>query len=388
MNTLIKNGCFIALLAIHACKKDDKPSDAALINLPVIEKLSRPSVQAGEELTVYGSKLLQKGMQTDVLVNGKPGTIIRSAADSITLRIPEKALNGNITVIISKGEHFLSTQGPYLQIIQTPVVKGFWPVYATGGDTIALISEHFSDQFTNNQILLGNVKVEIVAKKGKDTLLIKLPANAVTGYFSWNTYNGPYYSFADQPFRVRHANYTANTVMDWIYQDPAFSYMDTLVRGYPVLAGGNYQEIHKRIYDAALQYIQYTDSAYTIFLPSDNSYLNKGIRKTTFIENILSKPYNYNTLLIAAISPGNQLHISDLNDGDTFRSAFTMKMTYPEVESDEHNYMKIIVEDGVKYAQIVGMYEESRARVKILKEHRIGKAVIIEIEGELGFVYF
>lgn len=388
MNTLIKNGCFIALLAIHACKKDDKPSAATLINPPVIEKLSRPFVQAGEELTVYGSKLLQKGLQTEVLVNGKPGVIIRSAADSITVRVPEKALTGNVTVIVSKGEHFMSTQGPQIEIKQTPVVKGFWPLYATGGDTIALISEHFSDQFTNNQILLGSTKVEIVAKKGKDTLLVKLPTNAVTGYFSWNTYNGPYYSFGAQPYRVRQTNYTANTVMDWIYQDPAFSYMDTLVRGYPLLAGGNYEDIHKRMYAAALQYIQYTDSAYTIFLPSDASYLNKGTTKEAFLENILSKPYNYNILLIAAISPNNQLHISDLEDGDTFRSAFTMKMNYPEVENDEHNYIKIVVEDGVKYAQIYGMYEETRPRVKILKEHRIGKAVIIEIEGELGYVYF
>ena len=65
-----------------------------------------------------------------------------------------------------------------------------------------------------------------------------------------------------------------------------------------------------------------------------------------------------------------------------------MKMQWDGQGTDDANVIRIIIEDGVKYAQIEGLWGEVRSRVKILKEHKVGNATLIELERELGWVSF
>jgi hypothetical protein len=378
----------LVLTSVIACKKDNVANEAVVINAVKIEKLSTVAVQAGEELTVYGSNLVQKDLLTEVFIAGRPAEMLRSAADSITIRVPLKVQTGKVMITLSRGTTFSSAYGPDIVVRPTALIKSYAPLVAYGGDTIELYTENFSEVETNNAIFIGTKKVEIVSRKGKDTMLVKLPADALTGVLSWNTYHGPTFK-TEAPFPVRQTNYTAATVAQWLYQDPGFSYMDTLVRGYPVLAGGNYQSTHKTIYDTVLQYINSRDRKYTIFLPGNAAY-EKNTSKAAFLEKIKNKPYNYNSMLANTIVPGQNMRLSAMQDGDKQPTAYTMKLAFWEydVPVNDYNFIKIIIEEGVKYAQVWGPYDQTQPRVRILREHQVGNATIIETDGEPGIVLY
>jgi hypothetical protein len=374
---------------IISCKKENTPSTGLVADAVIIEKLSASFVQPGDEVTLYGSHLVQKDLVTEVFITGRPSEVLHLSADSITIKVPSKVQTGKVMVTLSKGALFTSVYGPAIEVKPTPLIKSFAPLYAYGGDTIELRTENFSDVESNNAIYLGSKKLQILSRKGRDTIVVKLPADAATGFFSWHTYNGPSFKM-ETLFPVRQTSYAANTVAHWFYNDPGFSYMDTLVRGYPDLAGYNYESTHKPVYDAALQYINSTDRKYTIFLPSDAAYHKTNISRTDFVNMIKSKPYNYNVLLANAIVPGQNMRLATMQDGDKEKTVYTMKLAfwdYP-VEVDDYNFVKIVIEDGVKYAQVWGPYDQSAPMVKLLGEHQVGNATIIETEGELGVIYY
>lgn len=378
----------LLLSLLFACKKDQPSADDPVIQTPVINKVSRTFVQTGDRLTIYGHALIQDGLLTEVFIGDRPGTILGKSADSIAIVIPAKVLNGRIRITISRNQQFKSADGPEIAVKPTPLIKNYWPSYAYAGDTIALYTENFSGQDSDNFFYIGNDALQIVSKKDRDTFFVKLPANANTGLLSWHTYDGPSDTFPT-PFPIRHTSYAVNTVKDWLHLDAAFSYMDTLVRGYPVLAGGNYPDVHKRIYDSVLLYIAHTNRPYTIFLPASDSYLRNNISQETFLNKIKAAPYNYNSLLITAIVPGRQLQLQTLQAGDLFPTAYTMKMVYGEDYSDASgNSVSIIEQNGEKYAQLTGIYGETNPPVKILRSHQVGNATIFETEGELGIIYF
>lgn len=384
---LFTAGTLLLLGVLPACKKEETTTASLSMQPVTVDKISRTIVQAGDTLIVYGKQLVQDNLQTEIFISDKPAAIIRQSADSITVVVPAKVHTGKVVVNLSSGQQFSSVEGPQVEVKPTPLVKSYWPVYAYGGETIELYTENFSNQESDNAIFLGRQPVQIVGRKGKDTLLVKLPADAVTGLISWRTYKGPVFKM-EGDFWIRQKSYPVTTVGEWLTKDPAFTYVDSLVRGYPVLAGGNY-DLYKRTYDAALNYILSPDRPYTIFLSSDISYLSRGIAKDDFIEMVKSKPYNYNIYLIAAIVPDHTLQLSNLQDGDMYNTAFTMRMQwYPDGTDTDANYVQIVEQGGEKYAQIYGMYNESRPPVKILREHHVGNATIIEIDGELGYVYF
>ncbi|WEK38371.1 MAG: IPT/TIG domain-containing protein [Candidatus Pseudobacter hemicellulosilyticus] len=366
-----------------ACKKDKSENEALTITPFTVEKLSRSIVQAGQELTIYGQHLEQPELTTEVFLAGRPAAIVRGSADSLTVLVPEKVQTGSITVTLGKDSRFSLVYGPSVEVKPTPQVNGFGPVYAYGGETIELYTQHFSPVSEENELYIGNNRLEILSRKGPDTIIAKLPANATPDFLSWRTYNGPLQKM-NVLFPLRLVNYPVQTVADWLKLDPAYTYMDTLVRGFPELAA-NYAA-HKRIYDAALAYLQSPDSVYTIFLTNDGGYYKDKVTKADFYQKIRARSYNYNTLLIAAVSPGHALRLEDLQDGDSYPSAYTYNMQWDWGPDDVKNYITIQEQGGIKYAQITNPWGDTGAKVKILRELPVGKATIIELEGELGAV--
>ncbi len=65
---------------------------------------------------------------------------------------------------------------------------------------------------------------KVVAYNGKDTLKAIIPEGASTNKFAWRTFNGPQYK-SEMEFPVRKLQYNATNVMDWLQQDPAYSYL-------------------------------------------------------------------------------------------------------------------------------------------------------------------
>jgi hypothetical protein len=375
-------------LVFAACKKEEAIQQQVSITTPVVNRLNRSFAQAGDTLVVYGASLLQQQRTTEVFINDRPCTVLKSAADSLQVLVPAQTRSGHVTVTISYGKQFSSVDGPSLEVKPTPAVLGFWPRYGYAGETIALHVENFSAANADNHIFLEDVPVQITGGNGRDTLLVTLPVASATGVFSWRTYQGPLQYFKDT-FLIRQTSYPVTTVGGWLQQDPAYSYMDTLYRGYPDLSGGNY-ELYARIYDSALNYINSPNRPYTVLLPADGAYYSKGISFQSYINKIKNAPYNYNSPMVAAILPDIQLSVADMHDGDLYNTAFTELMQwYPYFGSDDNkNKLQVTEENGQKYANLVGMYGEIGTRVKIIREHKVGNAVIIETDGDLGYIPF
>jgi N-acetylneuraminic acid mutarotase len=59
---------------------------------------------------------------------------------------------------------------------KAPVVKDFFPVTGTWGDTITVVGENFSDDNTINKVKFGEATGRVV-RSGKDTLMVEVPNN-------------------------------------------------------------------------------------------------------------------------------------------------------------------------------------------------------------------
>jgi hypothetical protein len=377
-----------ALAGLAACKKNEASLQQTAIKTPVITKLNRTFVQENDTLVIYGASLVQDHLTTEVFINGRPCTILRSTADSLQVRVPGQTRSGKVEVTISTQQQVVSAEGPGIEVKGTPLVKSFWPRYGYAGDIITLVVENFSASQADNRILLDGSPAQISGGNNHDTLLVTLPVAAHTGLFSWQTYQGPVQKL-DAVFLVRQTTYPVTTVSGWLQADPAFRFRDTLMRGYEQLAGSNF-ETYKRIYDTALNYMNSSTRTYTIFIEADHYYYNEGMSLADFINAVKSKPYNYNSPMAAAIVPDVQLSLDAMHDGDLYNTAFTeLLQWYPYFGSDDNrNKIQVTEEDGVKYANLLGIYGETNPRVKILREHRIGAVTIIEIDAPLGVILF
>jgi IPT/TIG domain len=376
-----------AFIFFVACKKGKVTGDGSLIIEPTVEKLSRAYVQSGEQITVYGKNLSQGSLLTEVTISGHPAEILVKASDSLVILVPPKVSTGKIMVTVSQEDQFKSGYGPAIEIKPTPLIKSFSPYYAYGGETVTLVVENFSINNADNSIVLNNESLPITGGNGHDTLLVKLPAAAHTGAFYWSTFRGPV-QHMDTLFPVRQTSYPVTTVGQWVRQDPAFSFVDTLLRGYPDLAGSNY-DLYQGIYNTILAYTNAPDRTYTIFLPSDEAYFRNDVSLATYLNKIKDKPYAYHGPLAAAIIPARQLSINTMQMGDLYNTLYTEQLVYyPLGNPDNILKMQVSEDNGSKYISFLGIWGETTPPVKVLREHKIGNATIIEIDGETGIVYF
>ena len=365
---------------LYACKKDNN-NKVLPITEPEISKISRTIVQAGDTLSIYGDHLSQTDCITEVFIQGRPCAILKADNDSIQVIVGPQTSTGQVRVTVGLQQMFRSAEGPVITLRGTPVIKSFWPLYGAPGDTIALITEHFSADNTENNIFLLDTKLRITGNNGHDTLFVAVPTANGFGTFSWQTYNGPLYKKQDT-FAIRQHSYPVQTLMEWIQLDPAFSYVDTMLRGFDDLATNAY--LFQHYYDTTLNYINSDTRTYTMFLPANGYYYAHHITLAAYVKQVKDKSYLFYPPQLSAIIPGLQLSLAMLQEGDLFKSASTQDIAFPGGDPALGNQVQITKENGKIYAYVVGIDGSTGQRVEILREHRIGSATILETDGELG----
>ena len=153
-------------LFFAACKKDDAvATQQVAIQAPVISKLNRGYVQAGDTLVIYGAALSQNQRTTEVFINDRPCELLKATADSLQVKVPVKTRSGVVKVTISYGRQFTSVSSTVLEVKPTPLIKSFWPMYAYAGETITLVMENFSTNNADNHIFLGTDPVQITGDR-------------------------------------------------------------------------------------------------------------------------------------------------------------------------------------------------------------------------------
>jgi hypothetical protein len=369
------------LIGFFACKKEEQAGNAVTITTPLITRLARTAVQAGDTLRIYGQSLAQKDCITEVFIHDRSCQVLNSTSDSLVVVVGTQTLSGIVKVTVSAGQQFQSTNGPVVAVNGTPVLQKFWPLYGMPGDTIALVTAHFSINNTDNEIYLLGQRLKIVQNNGIDSIWVEVPAAMGAGPFSWQTFHGPVFQTSDT-FTLRQKSYPAATVIGWTHQDPAFTYVDTLLRGFDALASN--KEYLQQAFDTALLYVQSDSRIYTIFLPANGFYYGQQTSLAAYLGKVKDRSYLYYQPLLTAIIPGRKLSFGQLQDGDIFKTAATQDVAFPGGDPNLFNQVQIVKENGRTYAFVVGIDGSTAPRVEILRSHMVGNACIMETNGELG----
>lgn len=371
------NISIIILLTAVSCRRDkDEPAPSRQIEQPVISGVNKSFVQAGDTITVYGASLQQEAVQTELALAGRPAKIIGLGKDSLRAVVPVNTYSGKLLVTVSRNNLVASAYGPELSVAPTPVVTDFSPKYAYEGDTISLIVLNFSNELANNAVWMDGKPAKVVSYNGRDTLRVIVPAGANTNAVSWRTYDGPVHKSLTA-FPVRKPVYAANGIMDWLGQDPAFSYMNATFT-YPGLK--NFVR-----YDSLAPYLG-AERAATYFFPNNDAWIAQGILTTERMQSIVAGIiYNYVNFPLASILPVS-LGPEQLTAG-RHETALDENIVFPyeSWRTYRKNYVQIekIGEDW--YIQALTYWGTLGTPLKIQRVHKVGNNYLYELSAPLPY---
>jgi hypothetical protein len=372
--------CLLCLLPFISCSRDkDKTESPAPFVEPVIIKVNNSFVQGGDTLTVYGNHLLQAGAQTELAVSGRAAKLVTVTNDSLRAIVPMNTYSGNLMVTISRGNRYISVYGPGISVAASPEVLRVAPWTGYEGDTVSFIVKNFADNLQDNFIWMDGKSAKVVAYNGKDTIKAIIPEGANTNTFAWRTFNGPQYQ-SEKEFPVRKLQYNATNVIDWLGQDPAYSYL------YAILASDAVKG-YWRSYDTLMHFFN-TDKEMAYFLPTNDGWMAEGFSSATQLINTLVNPtpYVYVNASLASMVPGDHPP-STLTPG-TYETVLTENIVYPGDSWRTHRKNPVQIEQaGNEWSiQAYTIWNTGIGTpLKIERVHKIGNKYLYEVKKMLPY---
>ncbi|GEP94431.1 IPT/TIG domain-containing protein [Chitinophaga cymbidii] len=369
--------CCVLLALASSCKREREPAPGNIITPPVITGISRNFVQAGDTISIYGSGLQQASMQTEVAISGRSAEVVHVHKDSLRAVIPINTHSGRLMISISLGKDYISIYGPELSVAPTPSVLRYWPLYAYPGDTVAMIVKNFSDVLTDNLVMLDHKPAKLVSYNGSDTLKLIVPEGAVSNRVQWRTYKGPMYSSADS-FPVRQVQYDVANILEWLEQDPAYSYMHAVF---------NYGGVKAEpIYDTLLQYLDGTKPC-AVFLPVNDGWRAEGLLTAYDLldKRVRLATYQYVNFPLASLLPGASFSPEQLTPGQ-HATALNQKLVFPNdswTTPDKKNHVQLEKQGDDWYIQQLSFWGPLTPLYKVQRVHQIGDSYLYEITNAL-----
>lgn len=173
--------------------KDDNQQEHTSNEAPfgidrAITSLSVPGANPGEEVTLNISGYTPDSEKRDVVTftGGIPAEVLDVTETSITVKVPEGASNGPITVMPHDGSTPLVS--PNFLISPPPQITSFTPTSGLG-DEVTISGAHLDDV---QEVKIGDVVVppENITQVDENTIKIIVPDNAVSGPITVKTENG------------------------------------------------------------------------------------------------------------------------------------------------------------------------------------------------------
>ena len=363
------------LITAIACKRDEVIADA-LIETPVITKVSRTTVQAGDTIRIEGSHLRQDTLSTELSLSGRPAKIIQLSAASITAIVPENTYSGKLMVTVSRNNRFASSYGPELSVRGTPAILSFTPAYAFEGDTITLRVKNFSSLNTDNFLALDSKKMEITYNNNKDTLKVIVPQGASTASFTWSTYNGPV--FTGSQYIVRKKSYNAATLLEWLAKDPAFSLTHYALTHTTTTT--------QYTYDTLAPFLSGVEPC-AIFISTNEGYGPEMNIYTVqdMADKIRLRPYEMPCRILASVLPG-LVPPAQLEAG-TFPTRLNENIIFPYDgwRTRRTNNVQITKEGDDYYIQALTLWWTLGNKQKIRFIAQVGNSHLYEITGPLPY---
>jgi hypothetical protein len=372
--------CIPLLLSFFSCSRDKEDALASdLFQEPSISKVNNNFVQGGDTITVYGNHLLQTGAQTELALSGRAAKLLTITNDSLRAIVPMNTYSGKLMVTISRGNRYISAYGPGISVAASPEVLRFSPWIGYEGDTISFIVKNFAGNLQDNFIWMDGKPAKVVAYNGKDTLKAIIPEGANTGKYAWRTFNGPQYE-SEKEFPVRKLQYNATNVMDWLQQDPAYSYL------YAILTS-NAVKTYWQGYDTLMHFFN-TDMEMSYFLPTNDDWMAEGFTSATQLINtrVNSTPYVFVNSLLASMVPGDHPP-AQLMPGK-YETALTENIVYPNDAWRTHRKNPVQLEKAANewFIQAYTIWNSGLGTPqKIERVHKVGNKYLYELKKILPY---
>ncbi len=347
-----------------ACKKDQQLA-INTTHTPKILSLEKDRVQEGDTLSLTGRDLQSEGIQPQVLINGRPAVVIAANAEMVKFIVPSKVRTGMVIVILGNA----TAEGPVLTVIPAAIVSSYSPRFVVQGDELTLTGTNFAPAAADNEVFIGG-KLAAVTSVSPTMLKITVPADATAGDISWRVYKGPMKSYLGEPVLVRRSHYDATSPLDWLRQDPGFSFIYKYITiNAPGLAGDPSR-------DTLMAYLN-GERTGTLFIPNNNFSYVRGINTE---EDMLRSFAWYDVFWsILSVSYDQPVAGSEWNVGQAYPSVLDGAMHY-WIEG-RRNYFMITQQDGQLYVNtLAGSTPDGVKRAdKILRTFTVGNTVIYEI---------
>ena len=169
------------VLIFERCKKTDDPKPPPTPNAtPTISSFSPASDTTGGTIVISGTNFSTNTAEDIVQINGVTATVISATSTQLTIKVPNGASNGNITVTInghsatSPGAFVLTETGP------GPVITKFSPAIIGIGYPLTIKGTGFNTDMPSNVVTINGAQASMVS--ASDTqLVVTVPITASSG---------------------------------------------------------------------------------------------------------------------------------------------------------------------------------------------------------------
>jgi len=169
------------VLIFERCKKTDDPKPPPTPNTtPTVSSFSPASDTTGGTIVISGTNFSTNTAEDIVQINGVTATVISATSTQLTIKVPNGASNGNITVTVngqsatSPGAFVLTETGP------GPVITKFSPAIIGIGYPLTIKGIGFNTDMPSNVVTINGAQASLVS--ASDTqLVVIVPITASSG---------------------------------------------------------------------------------------------------------------------------------------------------------------------------------------------------------------
>ncbi len=152
-------------------------------------QLNPPRAQIGATVTIEGTGFSVTPTSDIVKFNGTTASVIAATANSLTVKVPNGATTGSVTVSTPGEGPVASAESFTVLESLAPNVSSISPSLAVSGEEVTVSGSHFGSNVAGNDLILNGVRPEITSASSS-TLKFKVPTGTLGGYVSVSTAEG------------------------------------------------------------------------------------------------------------------------------------------------------------------------------------------------------
>ncbi|WP_299991397.1 IPT/TIG domain-containing protein [uncultured Pontibacter sp.] len=161
--------------------------------VPVIAALNKETDIVGASLTITGDNFAADKARNIVRFGQAQAQVLEASPQQLTVRVPEQAASGFITVETPGGK---ATAGTAFEVIPAPKFTAMQPSSGTVGTVVEITGAHFGIM-GQQDVITFNGREALVLEASGDRYRVRVPRGAATGRVTITGYGGQAQSIAD-----------------------------------------------------------------------------------------------------------------------------------------------------------------------------------------------